>query len=59
MVDLSGLEADNIADVFMLSDIAMFNGNNKVTFTVLTSELISSENKITMAAVIPISASEH
>ncbi len=49
VADLSGLEADDIEDVFMLSDIALFNENNKVTFTVSPSELIASEKEIAAA----------
>ena len=50
VADLSGLNTDDIADVFMVSDIALFSGNNQVTFTVSPSELLASENEITAAA---------
>ncbi|MBR1658321.1 MAG: hypothetical protein IJ697_07640 [Synergistaceae bacterium] len=41
MVDLSGLEADDIEEVFTLQDIALFNGNNQVTFIISPSELLN------------------
>ena len=50
VVDLSSLEADDIADVFMVSYIALFNGNNQVTFTVSPAELLASESEIKAAA---------
>ncbi len=50
IVDLNGLASSDIADVFMLSDIALFNGNNQVTFTFSPSELSASEEEITAAA---------
>lgn len=50
VVDLSSLAADDIEDVFMVSDIALFNGNNQVTFTVSPAELLASESDIKAAA---------
>ena len=50
VVDLSSLAADDIEDVFMVSDIALFNGNNQVTFTVSPAELLASESEIRAAA---------
>ncbi len=50
VVDLSRLAAGDIADVFMVSDIALLKGNNQVTFTVSPSELLASESEIRAAA---------
>ncbi|MBQ7267749.1 MAG: hypothetical protein IJR11_05200, partial [Synergistaceae bacterium] len=50
IVDLSGLEPSDIADVFSVNDIALFNGLNKVTFTVSPSALIASADEIAAVA---------
>ena len=50
IVDLNNLASDDIEDVFMLNDIALFNGNNKVAFTFTPSDLIASENEIAAVA---------
>ena len=50
IVDLNDLEVDDVEDVFMLNDIALFNGTNKVTFTFTPSELGASASEITTAA---------
>ncbi len=50
IVDLNALSYSDVADVFMLSDIALFNGTNKVTFTVSPSELIANEAAIAAVA---------
>ena len=50
IVDLNALEIDDVEDVFMFNDIALFNGTNKVTFTFMPSELAASASEITSAA---------
>ena len=50
VADISSLNADDISDVFMVSDIALFNGNNQVTFTVSPAELLALESEITSVA---------
>lgn len=50
IVDLSALEASDISDVFSVNDIALFNGLNKVTFTVSPAELIAWADEIAAVA---------
>ena len=41
IVDLDSLSPDDIDEVFMLQDIALFSGNNQVTFIISPTELLN------------------
>lgn len=46
IVDLNALDVDDIADVSMVGDIALFNGMNELTFTFSPAEVIAAENEL-------------
>ena len=50
IVHLNDLSNDDIDEVFMLQDIALFNGSNKITFTISPAELIQDAENITAKA---------
>ncbi|MBQ7578821.1 MAG: hypothetical protein IJT21_11215, partial [Synergistaceae bacterium] len=49
IVDLDNLTSEDIDNVFMINDIALYNGSNKVTFTFSPSELMASADEIIAA----------
>ena len=50
IVDLNDLAIDDIEDVFMLNDLALFDGNNRTAFTFTPSDLIASADEIAAVA---------
>ncbi|MBQ6772595.1 MAG: hypothetical protein IJP48_00880 [Synergistaceae bacterium] len=50
IVNLDDLSFEDVEDVFMLQDIALFNGNNQVKFTISPAELIKDAENITAKA---------
>ena len=46
IVNLNELESDDVSELFMLNDIALFNGVNKLTFTFSPAELIAETKDI-------------
>ena len=46
IVNLNDLESDDVSEVFMVEDLALFNGTNKVTFTFSPAELIAEAKDI-------------
>jgi hypothetical protein len=50
VVDLSGLESSDIADVFLINDFALLNGQNQLTFTVSPAEILDEADTIAAVA---------
>ena len=46
IVNLNDLESDDVSEVFMVNDIALFNGTNTFTFTFSPAELIKEAQEI-------------
>ena len=46
IVNLNDLESDDVSEVFMVEDLALFNGTNKITFTFSPAELIAETKDI-------------
>ncbi|MBQ7733030.1 MAG: hypothetical protein IJT58_03315 [Synergistaceae bacterium] len=50
IVNLDALNFEDIEDVFALQDVAIFNGSNKITFTISPEDLINDAGNLTADA---------
>ncbi|MBQ7733546.1 MAG: hypothetical protein IJT58_05960, partial [Synergistaceae bacterium] len=50
IVNIDALDFEDVEDVFVIQDMALFNGSNQVTFTISPAELIKDAENITAKA---------